>query len=79
MDLLISCLNEALDERNNGAFLSSDYVRSAYTEEIDQFKSMYSALTESQKNQAQNVVARLESEAHIYIVLDYFGVAIANL
>ncbi len=79
MDLLISCLNEALDERNNGAFLSSDYVRSAYAEEIDQFKSMYSALTESQKNQAQNVVARLESEAHIYIVLDYFGVAIANL
>lgn len=79
MNLLISCLNDALADREDGTFLSSDYVRSAYADEIDQFRSMYSALTEDQKNQAQNIVARLESEAHIYIVLDYFGVSTANL
>lgn len=79
MNLLISCLNDALDDRANGTFLSSDYVRSAYADQIDQFKSMYSALTEDQKNQAQNVVIRLESRDHIYWVLDYFGVSTANL
>lgn len=79
MNLLISCLNDALDDRENGTFLSSDYVRSTYANQIDQFKSMYSALTEEQKNQAQNIVARLESESHIYIVLDYFGVSTVNL
>ena len=79
MGLLIDCLNDALDDRANGTFLSSDYVRSAYADQIDQFKSMYSALTEDQKNQAQNVVIRLESREHIYWVLDYFGVSTVNL
>lgn len=79
MNLLIECLNKALDERENGAFLSSDYVRNTYADEIEQFKSMYSALTENQKIQAQNVVGRMESEANIYIVLDYFGISTVNL
>ena len=79
MGLLIDCLNDALDDRENGTFLSSDYVRSAYADQIDQFKLMYSALTEDQKNQAQNVVIRLESREHIYWVLDYFGVSTVNL
>ena len=79
MDLLIGCLNDALADRANGAFLSSDYVRNTYAGEIEQFKSMYSALTEDQKNQAQNVAIRLESSDHIYWVLDYFGISTVNL
>lgn len=78
MDLLTDCMNKGLQYRENGGFLSSEYVRTTYEDDIEQFKSMYSALTEKQKTQLQNVVARLETEDHIYKVLSYFGVADVN-
>ena len=43
-----------------------------------EFKKLYSQMTEKQDTQIENVVIRLETEANIYTVLDYFGVASAN-
>lgn len=79
MELLMSCLNDALDDRENGTFLSSEYVRTTYADEIAEFKRLYTGMSESQITQLQNIVALLESSDHIYWVLDYFGVSTANL
>ena len=79
MNLLISCMEDALAYRQNGGFLSDEYVRKNYANEISDFKSMYRNLTEEQVIQIQNLVIRLEKEENIYMVLDYFGVAVAAL
>ena len=79
MKLLMACLNDALEYRDGGGFLSEEYVRSTYAAEISEFKSLYSQMTEEQEDQMKNVVIRLESEANVYVVLDYFGVARPNL
>ena len=78
MNILMSSLNNALEYRANGGFLSESYVRTAYAKEIAEFKKLYSQMTEKQDTQIENVVIRLETEANIYTVLDYFGVASAN-
>jgi len=78
MNILMSSLNNALEYRANGGFLSESYVRTAYAKEIAEFKKLYSQMTEKQDTQIKNVVVRLETEANIYTVLDYFGVASAN-
>lgn len=79
MNLLMSSLNDALKYRASGGFLSETYVRTTYAREISEFKRLYSQMTEDQDGQIKNVVIRLESEANIYTVLDYFGVASVNL
>lgn len=78
MDLLMSCMNEALDYRAKGGFISSEYVRNAYSEEISEFKNLYGGMTEDQINQMENIVILLETKGHIYMVLDYFGVSTVN-
>ena len=79
MKLLMACLNDALEYRDGGGFLSEKYVRSTYAAEMSEFESLYSQMTEEQEDQMKNVVIRLESEANVYVVLDYFGVARPNL
>lgn len=79
MDLLMSTINKALAARKSGVFMSSDYIKQNYGKEIEQFREMYHELTEDEFNQMQNLAIRLETEANIYIVLDYFGVKQADL
>ena len=79
MKLLIDCMEDALAARANGTFISSDYVQSTYAEEITEFKEIYGSLTQYQKTQMQNIVLLLEQRENIYTVLDYFGVAAADL
>ena len=79
LNLLISCMNDALSYREAGGFISSDYVRSTYADEIAKVKELYSSMTDSQVSQMENVVILLEARENIYIVLDYFGVAVVDL
>lgn len=79
MDLLINTINKVLADRQGGKFISSEYVKTAYAKEVSQFRDMYKSLTESENNEIQNLVIELETEAHIYVVLDYFGVKQADL
>lgn len=79
MDLLINTINKVLADRQGGKFVSSEYVKTVYAKEVSQFRDMYKSLTESENNEIQNLVIELETEAHIYVVLDYFGVKQADL
>ncbi len=79
LELLMNCLNDALDDRENGTFLSSEYVRTAYADQIAEFKELYGSMTDRQVSQLENVVILLETRGNIYWVLDYFGVSTVNL
>lgn len=79
MDLLVNTINKILADRNNGAFISSDYVKSTYGTEVEEFRTRYNALNETQNTEMQNLAIRLETEAHIYVVMDYFGVKQADI
>ena len=63
----------------NGTFLSSEYVRTAYADQIAEFKELYGSMTDRQVSQLENVVILLETRGNIYWVLDYFGVSTVNL
>ena len=76
MAILMDCVEDALRQRDDGAFLSKDFIRSEYASEISKLKAGYKELTENQMNQLNNVIVRLESAEHIFIVMDYFGVDI---
>lgn len=79
LELLMNCLNDALNDRENGTFLSSEYVRMAYADQIAEFKELYGSMTYRQVSQLENVVILLETRGNIYWVLDYFGVSTVNL
>ena len=79
MDLLIDTIDKILAQRQNGVFISSEYIKTNYGTEIDEFRTKYHDLTSEQLNQMQNLAIRLETEAHIYYVLDYFGVKQADI
>lgn len=79
MELLINTIDKVLADRESGKFVSSEYVRTAYVKEVQQFKEMYRSFDDSENTQIQNWVIELETEAHIYVVLDYFGVKQADL
>lgn len=79
MELLINTIDKVLADRASGKFVSSEYVRTAYAKEVQQFKEMYISFNDSENTQIQNWVIELETEAHIYVVLDYFGVKQADL
>lgn len=79
MNLLVDTINKILADRKNGAFISSDYVKSTYGAEVEEFRARYNALNETQNTEMQNLAIRLETEAHIYVVMDYFGVKQADI
>ncbi len=79
MDLLINTIDKILAQRQNGVFISSEYIKTNYSAEIEEFRTKYHALTSDQLNQMQNLAIRIETEAHIYYVLDYFGVKQADI
>ncbi len=75
MATLVSCMEMALEERENGVFLTRDYVQTTYSHTIQEMKTLYSQLTETQYNQFFNVVVRLGTTDAIYTVMDFFGVS----
>lgn len=79
MNLLIDTIDKVLADRAQGTFISSEYIRSHYSEDIEEFRSMYSAFNDDQNTEMENVAIRLETEAHIYVVMDYFGVKQADI
>ena len=79
MDLLINTIDKILAQRQNGVFISSEYIKTNYSAEIEEFRTKYHELTSDQLNQMQNLAIRIETEAHIYYVLDYFGVKQADI
>lgn len=76
ISLLVSCIDDALDEHYNGQFLSKEYIKSQYAAEISELKAAYNALSEEDHDRLANAVIRLETEEHINIVMDYFGVSL---
>lgn len=76
MAILMDCIEDALDQRSDGQVLSKAFIRSEYGSEISELKGTYSNLTNDQLDQLNNVIVRLESTEHIYVVMDYFGVNI---
>lgn len=74
MAVLLGCIEDALDQRSAGTFLSREYIQDRYTSEIEELKTMTSALTEDQEIQLNNVILRLEEEKNIMLVMEYFGV-----
>jgi hypothetical protein len=73
IEILIDCVDKALVDRNSGAFLSKEYVKSAYSSEIAAFKASYEIIEQNQddKNSFSNVVSGFPKVA---AVLDYFGI-----
>lgn len=74
MRLLMNCIEDALKQRENGQFLSREFVQNEYANQIDEVELAYNALTEDQLNQINNVIVRLADTEQIYYVMDYFGV-----
>ncbi len=75
MATLMVCLEQALEARAEGEFLTRAFVQTQYGETIGEMKELYNQLTEVQYNQFFNVVVRLGSTDEIYQVMDFFGVS----
>ena len=78
MDILMSCIEDALVQRENGQFLDRAYIRERYADQIAQLRVAYDSLTEEQLNEINNVIVRLAESEQIYFVMDYFGVAMGG-
>ena len=78
MEILMGCIEDALKQREDGQFLSKDFIQAQYAGEVEQVKAGYESLTEEQLTQINNVIVRLEESEHIYAVMDYFGVDYAG-
>lgn len=74
MALLMDCIADALDQRDDGQFLDRSFIREEYSGQISQLRRDYKALTKDQRNQLNNVIVRLGDTEAIYTVMDYFGV-----
>ena len=78
MDILMSCIEDALVQRENGQFLDRAYIRDRYADQIAQLRVAYDSLTEEQLNEINNIIVRLAESEQIYFVMDYFGVAMGS-
>jgi hypothetical protein len=75
MNTLMTCIQDALNQRASGQFLSPSFIQQQYASEIASVKAAYNNLTDAQKNQLNNVIVRLESTDNIYTVMNYFGLS----
>ena len=72
---LMGCISDALNQRDTkGTFLTEDYIKSTYGNEIEQVRSAYKALDDEQNNEFVNVGIRLGNTSHTEEVMSYFGV-----
>lgn len=75
LDILIGSMKDVLQKRENGLFMSSEYVTQTYAEEIAEFKSIFKNLNDDQMKQLKAKVSILaDSVDQVYYVLDYFGI-----
>jgi len=72
--VLMDCMKEALTARQNGVFLSREYINQQYASKISQFKSTYSQMTANQINDTQVIVGNLAELYKIEAVMNYFDV-----
>ena len=73
MKIITNSMKDAMKARQNGTFISREYVETTYADSIAQAKALYRTMTEEQKSQMDNVAVRLEQISHLEKVLDYFG------
>ena len=78
MNILMSCIEDALVQREKGQFLDRPYIRERYADQIAQLRVAYDSLTEEQLNEINNIIVRLAESEQIYFVMDYFGVAMGS-
>lgn len=76
MDLLMSCMQEALDARDGGVFLTRDYIDKTFASEIKRFKSAYGTLSKQEVVEVKTIVASLAYADEIEMVMNYFGVSL---
>lgn len=76
MAILMGCVENALEKREDGTFLSKEFIRSEYNGQISELKQDYKELTVEQEDQLNHVVVRMDPEnsESIFVVMDYFGV-----
>lgn len=75
MATMMGCLVQSLEDREEGVFLSRQYIQDNYGETIEEMKTLYDQLTEDQYTQFFNVVLRLGSTDTIFEAMAFFGVS----
>lgn len=76
LDLLMSCIEGAMNDRDDGVFLTRAYIDEEYGDTIADMKVLYSNLTDAEYTQFTTVIASLERTENIYAVMDFFGVSV---
>lgn len=77
--ILTDTLRSALRDRENGAFLSSEYVRAEYGADMAQIKALYQGFNKEQKKQFSNVVVRMDSLQNVSQLMEYFGIPLSAM
>jgi len=72
--VLMNCMERSLNARQNGTFLSREYINQQYASQITLFRSEYSKMTANQINDIQVIVGNLAETYKITAVMEYFGV-----
>lgn len=70
INTLLTCVRDALDKRDHGAFLSEEYIRTTYKDTISTLRTSYKDMSSSQQSELKDIAIGF---ARIQSVLDYFG------
>ena len=74
MEIITSCMRDALKARENGTFLSEDFINKTYASDIEEAKALYRTMSDDQKSQMDNVAVRMAGTwSQLTTVLNYFG------
>lgn len=75
MELLIGCMERALDARENGTALTRAYLDKTFAVEIKTFRAVYQKLSKQELADLKSIVADLAYLDEIEAVMGYFGVS----
>ena len=79
VNILGNAIRSALKDRANGTPLTKAYVKQEYTDEMEEFKTAYKALSKTHQDDVFNVVARLDVDTQdLKDVLSYFGLKVSD-
>lgn len=74
IQILMNCMNEGLEMRGQGAFLSRDYLMKTFSDEIQTFYQNYRSMTTEQISLAKGLVSRFAVLHAIEVVTEYFEI-----
>lgn len=72
MGMIMNCVRDSLNARNQGVFLSKEYINKTYSNQITQAKNQYKSMNDQQKSQMDNIYVRFNTK-ELRSVLSYFG------